>query len=728
MADESKELTAEAQWKKWERELNAADEHEKSWKERGREIVKRFRDERDAAQKDVSRFNILFSNTEVLKGAAYQRTPIPEVRRRYNDKDPVGKAGAEVLDRCLSYAMDSYDFDGTIRAVVEDSLLPGRGVARVKYVPQIAKVGEVEQVVYEEVKCEHQAWEMFRYSPATCWDKVRWVAFGDLLTRQDLVSQFPGVGEEVKLDWAPEGKKIDESNDVVKRAIVWSIWNKTDRKLYVWASGYNRACLAVVDDPLRLEQFFPCPKPLYAISTTNSLIPVPDYTQYEDQAIELDEITGRITALMDALRRRGVYDKNQPELHELARAGDNEFIPVENMAALAEKGGIEKSFMELPIDGIAKVLTGLYEQREQLKQTIYEVTGISDILRGSTDASETLGAQELKAQYGGLRIKSRQQEVQRFARDILRLKAEIMAEHFSPQTLAQISGVQLPSAQDKQIAQQALMQAQQAQQPPDPKAVEVLSSPAWEEVMQVISNDKLRGFRIDIETDSTIQPDQQIEQQSRIEAITAFGGLLQQTVPAVQLGIMPPELATKSIAWVIRSFKNPGELEEVLDKLAEQPPQPPGMSPEQVADLEKREQDVQKATQKVQEDGIALIEERAKFNSERVEAEAALKGERAIMDAEREAMASATKVGEVRVAALEDAAITKIDAARDALKTVQQADTAAKKKVPKTDPALMAAVQGLTEAIKQFSKPRKTVTKLVRGADGRAESSESVSA
>lgn len=735
MADEKeKSADSAALWKKWERELNAAQEHEKDFIERARKIVKRYRDERDAAHQNVSQFNILYSNTEVLRGAVYQRTPVPEVRRRFSDKDPVGKAGSEVLDRCLTYSLDAYDFDGTIKSVVEDALLPGRGQARVKYVPQIVD----NQVVYESVECDYVDWEMFRYSPAKRWSKVRWVAFGDLLTRDDLVSQFGKVGELVKLDWAPDGNKLEENNDTVKRALVWQIWNKIDRKVYVWASGYNHALLAVADDPLRLEQFFPCPRPVYSICTTNSLIPVPEYTQYQDQAAELDELTGRITALTDALRFRGVFDKNQPELEQLSKAADGVFMPVENYAALVEKGGLEKAFSVLPIKDIAAVVVQLVEQREILKQTIYEVTGISDIFRGASEAQETATAQQIKAQYGGIRIKGRQQEVQRFVRDILRLKAEIMAEHFSQQTLKQISGVQLPSAQDKQQAQMMMQQAQATGQPPDPRAAEILSLPSWEEVMQVISNDKLRGFRIDIETDSTIQPDQQMEQESRTEAVAAFGGLMQQMVPAIQMGIVPPELAAKLGSWVIRSFKNPGDLEEALDKMAEQPPQPQGPTPEQIEEMQKemqkREQEVEAGQEKIRQDEFALAEERLKFKGEQLEAEyriktdsAMLEADRIALDGKKELVDNSVKMGETRVAAAEEAAITKIDAAKDALKTVQKADAAAaKSKAPKTDPALMAAVQGLTEAIKQFAKPRKTVTKLVRGADGRAERSESV--
>ena len=104
------------------------------------------------------------------------------------------------------------------------------------------------------------------------------------------------------------------------------------------------------------------------------MVPVPEYVQYQDQAEELDAVSARITILVDGLRRRGVYDASQPELEKLAEADDNTFVPIENFAGLMEKGGLQNMIMEMPIEGIAKVLIQLYSQRDQIKQAIYEIT------------------------------------------------------------------------------------------------------------------------------------------------------------------------------------------------------------------------------------------------------------------------------------------------------------------------------------------------------------------
>lgn len=562
----------EALCRRWLRELSLASGHEKKWRERANKIIDRYRDEDRDEDTNNARFNILYANTEVLKGVMYQRKPVPDVRRRFLDKDPVGREAAQVLQRSLSYSIDAYDFDEAMRQVVEDVLLPGRGLARVKYKSEMGQVqgpdGQmVEQVVYEAVECDYVEWEMVRISPAKRWRKVRWIAFGELLTRDELVKQFGDKGKFCSLDWAPKGKE-EEKEELFKRALVWTIWDKSSRKVYVVSKGYTQAPLAVMDDPLQLEQFFPCPRPVVSINTTNNMTPVPEFVQYQDQAIELDNITARIDKLVDALRRRGVYDGKYKELEKLANAGDNEFIPVENYVALMEDGGIDKIMWQEPVETIAKVLIHLYDQRDRVKQVIYEVTGIADVVRGATNANETLGAQEMKARYANSRIAPRQQAVANFARDILRLKAEIMAERFSMQTFAQMTGIQLPTQQQKQAAMLQMQAAQQMGQqvPPDP----MLKKPTWEEVLQVLRSDKLRGFKVDIETDSTIQPDASEEQKNRIEFVTAITSFLEKAAPAVQAGAIPVEFAKELMSFGARGFRVSPQLEDALDSLGEQ--------------------------------------------------------------------------------------------------------------------------------------------------------------
>ena len=154
-------------------------------------------------------------------------------------------------------------------------------------------------------------------------------------------------------------------------------------------------------------------EPLQGVTGNDTFTPAPDYAEYEDQADDLDEITARISILTKALKRRGVYDASVEELKRLPRAGDNEFIPSKNFQMLASKGGLAVAFQTEDIQPMIQVLEGLYQQREQLIESIYEITGISDIMRGATKADETATAQNIKAQFGSMRLKDQQREVQR---------------------------------------------------------------------------------------------------------------------------------------------------------------------------------------------------------------------------------------------------------------------------------------------------------------------------
>lgn len=567
---------------RWIRELSIASARENTWRERAKNVLKRYRDEDDKKEAGT-KFNILYSNTEVLRGVIYQKTPVPDVRRRFLDKDPVGRDASQVLQRSLSYCADQYDFDGIMNSVVEDYLLPGRALAKIRYVPTYSNIineetGEAEvddetgepaqQVVYETVETDYVDWEMVRISPAKRWAKVRWIAFGELLTRDELITQFGDVGRKCTLDWSPQDA---EENEIFKRALVWSIWDKKTKKVHVICRGSPDKRLAVHDDPLNLEGFFPCPEPIYAVKNTSTMVPIPEYAQYQDQAMELDELTARISALTEELRRRGVYDASYSELGRLSNAKDGEFIPVEKLSNLAEKGGISAALMELPIEGVAKVLIQLVQQRESVKQIIYETTGIADVVRGVSMASETLGAQQLKARYSNSRTGPRQKAIQVFARDLFRLKAEIISEKFSVQTLATMTGfdLALDVAEKQQLQFQAQSIVQSGQQVPAALAKK-LKKPTWQQITDLLRNDKLRGFRVDIETDSTVIPDMTEEQKNRVELLQAITGFLERLAPAVQMGALPKDIAKELLTFGIRAFKVSPQLEDALDSLGDE--------------------------------------------------------------------------------------------------------------------------------------------------------------
>jgi len=585
--------TPEAVARRWKLELKLADKRESAWRQKAMDIYRQYAPETPAANS----FNILWTNTETLRQSVYNSLPQPDVRRRYQDEDPLGKAVGEVLTRALEFSQDSYDFDAVLKGDVLSMLLPGRAVSRVLYVPDIRTEGEetegdddlqeseaYEEIEWEQVVCQRVQWDDFRIlCPAKTWDEVTAIGFRHRLTRDDCIEKFgEEVGKKIPLDEAEDEdvKSSKDTQDLFKTAEVWEIWDKEEKQVLFICKTYATPC-KVQDDPLNLCGFFPIPRPLYAIENDHSLVPAAIFTQYEQQAKELNRISMRINKLVDALRVRGVYDATLTELSELMTLKDNQMVSSQNVAALIERGGLEKAIWMMPIDTAAMVLKELYAQRDATKQVIYEITGISDIMRSATDANETFGAQKIKTQWGTQRLQRMQREVQRYIRDLIRLKAEIISEKFQPETLEKMTLVKLPhQAEIDAKKQQAMMQYQQAamlaqqqgQQPPPPP--QFPPDPiTWEAVIEAMHDDATRTYRVDIETDSTLSATQDSDMQGMRELLTGLTGIIQGFGPAVQQGAMSVDVVKEIMLTVCRRAKMGSAVEDAISKMQQPRPQ-----------------------------------------------------------------------------------------------------------------------------------------------------------
>mgnify|MGYP005991075851 FL=1 len=539
----------------WHIELNNADKTEEDWRRRGRKVIERYRDERNVdtyGMGSEKKFNILWANTETLKGALFAKMAKPDVRRRFPDNNPVTKNIARVLERTLAYANDVYNANKPIESALEDYLLPGRGVVWVVYDPvfvkemvqmeQINEMGErviieVEEERVAEQRCyfDYVHWEDYRENPAKRPEDVSWKARRHLWTRDQLKDKGFSNVEDIPLDWSPDSDEENyEAEEVFKRAEVWEIWDRVKYKRYYVARNYDKI-LRVDDDPYELQDFFPTPTPMIAVRTNDTSVPIPEFTLYQDQAEELDRVTTRISNLIEGLKRRGVYDASVPELSHLANAGDNDFIPSENFSLLAQKGGLAGVFQQEDISPIGMVLQGLYQQRTQILEIIYEVTGISDLLRGNTKASETATAQQLKAQFGSMRMRKRQEEIERYIRDLFRIKAEIVAEHYEPEILQAITNIQVTP-----------------------------------EMMQIMRDDKLREYNIDVETDSTVFADENAEKQTRIEFLQTMGAYLEKAIAISNANPMLTPIAFQSLRFLVGAWKVGRDFEEIIDQTEQQ--------------------------------------------------------------------------------------------------------------------------------------------------------------
>lgn len=577
----------------WLKEIETSRKREKDFRKDGRRVVKLY----EADSPKAHQFNILYSNTETILPALYNNTPIPVVQRRFRDEDPTGGAASRLAERVLKFFTDPNNsshasFDDLIGEAVLSALVPGRGVTRFKYDAEMETVvdeaGNRQEIVKSEgVFGDAIDWDRILYGYAKRWEDVPWIAFEHFMTREELDSNFPDFAGKIPLDvnTSTEHDGDDEGRPMLEDAKdavlghVYEIWDKTTKRVYFIAPSKKDTMLKAVDDPLQLSGFFPCPKPLVLFRKLSSLVPVPLYRQYEEQAKELNRITSRINKLVSMLKVRGFYDGNL-ELSDLLSKDDGVLIPTTQAAALLQEGRSLDNFIWLmPLEKIVQVLQQLYVQREQCKAVIFEIMGIADILRGASKASETLGAQEIKNNWSSLRLRRLQKIVQQYVKECLRIVAEISFTKLAPDTLKRISGLDYPTREQQMQVQQQMQMLQQMpgpdgqpQQPPQ-QMLAILELPSWEDILGLLSNDLQRNYRIDIESNSTVDAEATDDKQEMGEFMNAFAQFLNGIAPIVEKGYMPFEVAKAVMLTIVRRYRFGSEVEDELKKMA--PPQAP---------------------------------------------------------------------------------------------------------------------------------------------------------
>jgi Skp family chaperone for outer membrane proteins len=556
---EQYETDARAKRNRWIAEIQYAEKEKEKFSEQGRKVGKRYLDERDDVSALDKKFNIFYANTEILKSALYTNLPKIAVSRRFSDPDDdVARVAARMLQRNLEQDLDEAhcDFDECLRNCVQDLLIPGLATAWLRMEVEteqrnieatvvdgmeIAPAIDYEEVIEQEVYIDYVHWDDFIWSPAKVWAEVRWMGRKVFLTRDELVKRFgEEKGKKIPLDHKPAYRSgaLDNTpkNEVFQQACIYEIWDKQSKKA-IWVSKSCEELLDEQDDPLEIENFFPCPRPMVANTTTSNTVPKCDYVMFQDQYTELDTVNTRIQALIQACKVVGVYDRGAGPIQRMLQEGvDNTLIPVDNWAMFAEKGGVKGVIDWLPLDTVVRALERLEKNREDIKQQIYELTGIADIVRGSTKASETLGAQELKAKFAGVKIQSRQQQVTDFATHILRIKAQIICKHFTDKFILQRSNID--KTQDAPLAEAAI---------------------------QLLKDHAASEWQIKIEPDSMARVDYAQDRQEYNELMNTVVAFMEKLVPAVNSAPFIAPFMMELLKHIVSKFRVGREVESSLD-------------------------------------------------------------------------------------------------------------------------------------------------------------------
>lgn len=608
-------------------------------------------------------YNLFWSNIEVLKPSIYARPPVPVVTTKFKDRRPVYRTASEFLERCTNVSFDLTSINDVMLGLRDDLAILARGAAWVRYETKAESGAETERVCVEWLHRRD-----FLHDPSRNWAEVGWVARRAWMTLDQMKKRFPNVpekdlmGADFQRREGERNREANNYNDTTQKAGVWEIWHKGEDRV-VWVS---KGVMPILDDGkphLKLEGGFPCPKPAYATTERSTLVPVPDVMFYKDQLEEINELTARIHALSYALQVRGFYPAGSGELGDAIESAlsqttnDKVLIGISNWAAFGG-GAAKDSIVWLPTDMVATTVQQCVELRRQIIEDVYQIMGISDIQRGATESEETYGAQALKNQNGSYRVRDKQNELIRIARDLVRISAEIMAEKFSQKTMLEMSQMDLPTDADirkqvrelegqarsiqsqakamiaqaqtnpqiQQMVQQNPQQAeetlakleeeaQQQIQQLQSQAEEVQKTVTIDQVMEFLRDNKIRPFVLDIETDSTIFPDEMAEKQARSEFLTAFGTAMQQIAPLVTAVPESASFAAEILRFALAPFRGGRTLDAAIDEFADnmiakasqpQPPNPEMIKVQQEAEYNNRklaleEQKIQLEAMKVQQ-------------------------------------------------------------------------------------------------------------------------------
>lgn len=600
---------------KWMDRIRAADKREKDWFDAACVAEKAYLADTGATSGKVYDFNILHSNIETIVPAVYNSTPIPDVRERFrtgpvDDQTTVAMQVAQIIERAITVQADDGALETELEDATQDALLSGRGVIRVRFDADEAQpeidAGDLALhpiVANERLTYEAVSWRDYREGPAKRWQDVPWVAFQHMLPWEEIERiQDPKLKEMLAVGGAGEQVEPDKDADTH----IWEIWCRATSKVYMIVRDSGDV-LSIIDDPMGLAGFFPCARPVQPIGVAGNRVPVVPFMIYKALAEELEAVTKRIKAVTSGLQVKGFIVGSAADIEALAIEGDNTLIPVANMESFAATGGLEKAIAWWPVDKAIQVLRELYISRDQCKSMIYEVTGISDIVRGQGNANETATAQEIKSQWGSLRIRKLQRMIERCARDIFVISAELICSKFGPETLQKMTGIMV-----------------------SPEVAAMLGQP-------------LDSYRIDVESDSTVRADLSRRKGEMTEFLSGTAAFFSTMAPVVAQAPQMAGPVAELYASFARQFNLGKQAEDALETMAqfakqaggqqgEQPPNPEQMKMQ--ADQAAAQAKMQADQMKMQADMEAKAAELA-FKREELAAKTGLEREKLQLEIER---------------------------------------------------------------------------------------------
>lgn len=434
----------------WQKQLEIAYSNPiyKRWRKSAKDITRRFRNQafsnsdnkRAKLDDECKGYNLLYRNVSVRLPFILPFIPKVQVDRTNRDNDQVARVASMILERTTAKLTENPQFKRALSYAKLDAELTNFGIIWVSYAPYYTQEGLLkEDITFDYVGSDDFIWQKSKH-----WDDCGWVARRLRMTEEDVRKQFKNIRlpesvSDEELDELEKQGLIDDKDRDDKTISVYEIWDKWDRKVYIFHPSYKKI-LATYDYPYDID--FPCAKPLSYDDFTDSTIPVSRHAQYIEQYKAVDQINRKITRIKDSLRVAGGYDASIADFGKIFD-GDNEnsLIGLKNVEKLQGKG-IESCIWMLPQDNIAKSLETLKVVRDEYISDIQKGLGIYDVLEGETQAQEAYGTNRLKGSFGTMRLQDDQKDAIYFVQDTIRIACDIICQTFEPLSLLTYSTIE----------------------------------------------------------------------------------------------------------------------------------------------------------------------------------------------------------------------------------------------------------------------------------------------
>lgn len=431
------------------------------WRKSARDITRRYRNQafsnnnskKVKLDDECKGYNLLYRNVSVRLPFILPFIPKVQVDRTNRDNDQVARVASMILERTTAKLTESEQFKRALSYAKLDAELTNFGVIWVSYAPYYTAEG----LLKEDITFDYVGSDDFIWQKSKKWDDCGWVARRLRMTEEDVRRQFKNIRlpesvSDSELDELEKQGLIDEKDRDDKTISVYEIWDKWERKVYIFHPSYKKI-LATYDYPYEID--FPCARPLSYDEFTDSTIPFSRHAQYLEQYKAVDKINCKITDIKDSLRVAGGYDASVADFNKMFDAdNDNSLIGLKNVEKLQGKG-IESLIWMLPQDNIAKALETLKVVRDEYIQDIQKGLGIYDVLEGETQAQEAYGTNRLKGSFGTMRLQDDQKDAIYFVQDTIRIACDIICQTFEPLSLLAYSTIEY-SNQSMPLIMQAL--------------------------------------------------------------------------------------------------------------------------------------------------------------------------------------------------------------------------------------------------------------------------------